>query len=618
MGQNPSIPDDQRWAPLPDWCNIPQIVEDPTSPVVHEQRTGERDDVSPPLLYPEPRATPPPLTRSSDNNYRFVSATALDRHTDAADPDAPPAQRAVHAPEIPPNPPDWTARFTLPPGNPERTDRPIVDPETDPIVADPLHENWYWTTGAYTASEWARMVHYRIYPGHRPGKQWSLDELLVFLNELDDYWQISDCCREYHSKKHPENGYVRFTLKRLPQPGVKDPGNIWVFAPVDSTKHEFSVQVAKDWLAQESWLHSEVVRQTYQPPDHLNRPPLKVERVSTYFYPFAITRNASKSLKRGDLLGILEQNDVSAPFAYFVSKMRSFEGLSAHRRLYLDHLWSVIAPVRAPIRPVLTSASFERYDGFLTLILEPRRLGARLEPWSLASELQSHSIVGGLFIHSCAASILQHRHENRIAGLMMDTTWSVMRQYVTSILVGVSRNTAIPLGFAFGPAETTELYEQFYTGFLEHGVNLSEFIIESDQGPALISFCQKHMITQRFCLHHVLRTLKDPVFAVCDGDGVRARSDFEPRHIMDRCSAFFGSAFGGVQVPLVRDLFLTRARKRFKKAGLGLADTYEIVIAAQARWEQVSMRTRVREDMPPTTNCSEDYSRASQRINRAK
>jgi hypothetical protein len=39
---------------------------------------------------------------------------------------------------------------------------------------------------------------------------------------------------------------------------------------------------------------------------------------------------------------------------------------------------------------------------------------------------------------------------------MLDTIWTVMRQYVTSILVEVSRNTAIALAFAFGPAETVD------------------------------------------------------------------------------------------------------------------------------------------------------------------
>jgi hypothetical protein len=70
--------------------------------------------------------------------------------------------------------------------------------------------------------------------------------------------------------------------------------------------------------------------------------------------------------------------------------------------------------------------------------------------------------------------------ENQIAGLMLDTTWNVMRLDVTAIRVAISRNTAIPWGFAFDAAETVELDEQFDDIFLEHEVNLSEFIFETD------------------------------------------------------------------------------------------------------------------------------------------
>jgi hypothetical protein len=97
------------------------------------------------------------------------------------------------------------------------------------MVADPLHENWYWTTKSI--NEKVRAGHFHIYPGHRPGDRWSFDELLVFLNELDDHWQIHDCPRAYQGKKH-EWAYTRFTIKRLIEAGEEDPGDIWVLIPV--------------------------------------------------------------------------------------------------------------------------------------------------------------------------------------------------------------------------------------------------------------------------------------------------------------------------------------------------------------------------------------------------
>jgi hypothetical protein len=474
------------------------------------------------------------------------------------------------------------------------------------MVADPLHENWYWTTRPVSETTFKRGMHHQIFPGHRPEADWSLDELLVFLNELDDQWKISDSSRVYRSAKPDDRDYTRFTIKRLLQPGETDPGAIWVIAPVDSTKHHFEVHVDRAWLTPENgWQTSETEIFHYRYPNNRVRTPAKRELLRTFFYPQPIRRNASKSLKRGDLLGIVEKNDVSAPFAYFVSKMKESEKMSPHRRLYLDHLWSAVVPTREPTPAPLNYHSFEIYGGFLNLILEPRRLGAKhlLEPWSLGTELQPYSIVAGLFIHSHATSILVNRDANAIAGLMMDTTWSVMRQYVTSILVGVSHNTAVPLAFAFGPAETTELYEQFYTGFAQRGVDISTFIIESDQGPALKSFCANHGITQRFCLHHFLRTLKDPLFSVYVGDIVRARAPEELDTLMRRYSGALADLFRARHAE--REDLLKRARKLFKKAGLGVTDALEILVQDEARWQQVSMLTRVHEDMPPTTNALE-------------
>jgi hypothetical protein len=39
---------------------------------------------------------------------------------------------------------------------------------------------------------------------------------------------------------------------------------------------------------------------------------------------------------------------------------------------------------------------------------------------------------------------------NTIDGLMLDTTWHVLTQYVTSLLMLVYEKVAAPLGFAFG------------------------------------------------------------------------------------------------------------------------------------------------------------------------
>jgi hypothetical protein len=111
-----------------------------------------------------------------------------------------------------------------------------------------------------------------------------------------------------------------------------------------------------------------------------------------------------------------------------------------------------------------------------------------------------HSILRGCYLSPWACSILR---DNALDGLMLDTTWMVIREYVTSILMGVYRNVGIPLGFAFSLGETTELYEQHYRAFADlFGLDLSQYILESDQGAALCAICAAKHQTQLFRLRH--------------------------------------------------------------------------------------------------------------------
>jgi hypothetical protein len=115
---------------------------------------------------------------------------------------------------------------------------------------------------------------------------------------------------------------------------------------------------------------------------------------------------------------------------------------------------------------------------------------------------------------------------------MLDTTWMVMRQYVTSILIAVSRNTATALAYAFGPAETVNQYNLIFTAFSQYGISLSTFILESDQGSSLTLFAKTHNITQRFCLHHFLHMVCTGTFCWGIANAIRARTIAERDHFL--------------------------------------------------------------------------------------
>jgi hypothetical protein len=87
-----------------------------------------------------------------------------------------------------------------------------------------------------------------------------------------------------------------------------------------------------------------------------------------------------------------------------------------------------------------------------------------------------YSIVSSYWIDVCAPSTLAKGPGNRVPWLMMDTIWTILRLSVMAILVAVSRSAAVPLAFAFGPIESAELYELFWTLFHdEFHIELSEY-----------------------------------------------------------------------------------------------------------------------------------------------
>jgi hypothetical protein len=71
---------------------------------------------------------------------------------------------------------------------------------------------------------------------------------------------------------------------------------------------------------------------------------------------------------------------------------------------------------------------------------------------------------------------------------MLDTTWDVMQNDVTAILVAVSFNIAVSLALAFGSIESFELHDKFYNVFrLIYEIDLSMSKVESDHGSGLKS-----------------------------------------------------------------------------------------------------------------------------------
>lgn len=60
--------------------------------------------------------------------------------------------------------------------------------------------------------------------------------------------------------------------------------------------------------------------------------------------------------------------------------------------------------------------------------------------------------------HTSAHLLFQLVHNINVAGLMLDTTWTIINHYVTLITTVVIHNIGIPLGLSFSQAENAEIY----------------------------------------------------------------------------------------------------------------------------------------------------------------
>jgi hypothetical protein len=188
---------------------------------------------------------------------------------------------------------------------------------------------------------------------------------------------------------------------------------------------------------------------------------------------------------------------------------------------------------------------------------------------------------------------------------MSDTTWSVLRQYVTAFLVVVSRNTAIPLAFAFGRSETCELYDISHGIFQDRfHVDLSLFTLESDQGSGLGKYARSHAFKHRYCPRHFLVTLKDRVFGVFVHFLVKTGTSEQFEILREIYRSQVHDAIN--RLP---ETGLKRAQQEFGKAGLQVIYRDEqlpvIEIIDEERWQKVASMHKYHELLPTTTNCLE-------------
>jgi hypothetical protein len=176
----------------------------------------------------------------------------------------------------------------------------------------------------------------------------------------------------------------------------------------------------------------------------------------------------------------------------------------------------------------------------------------RFEP--ITWEGQRYAILKRCYVAPLACTLLRD-HASIIAGTLMDTTWRVIGLYVASILTVAAGNVGIPIALNFGPVENVELYDGFSLIFRSlFNLDLSTYVVESDQGSALGSICAKYGNQHTMCLRHLPVSLGRGPFAHEIGNLVKCRSRLDFDKLMQAYEARFLAVKESEQAALMKIL----------------------------------------------------------------
>lgn len=306
-------------------------------------------------------------------------------------------------------------------------------------------------------------------------------------------------------------------------------------------------------------------------------------------------RHSSSWIWRNELLLLHQEADFSPAVRNFVRHFPN-QWIQGHN-FVVARLYDALHMTRGRERVDHSADTFLNLPGWLCLRLcETKRYDGRER---YTHEGNERSIMSGFWVQTQAPSILT---DNEIDGLIMDTTFKVLRLYHTAILVAVSHNVGIPIALSFGPAENIALYDSFYTAFDALGINLRGWILESDQGWALKAVGRRHP-RHLFCLHHVLRALdkKCGRFASLVGNLLRTPSKRELDVLIGNYTPDFANVTGGGNPHESEQL-----NRCLKKVGLRFSEDRLIYADSDGkRWSQVAMIGRLGTRMPTTSNTIE-------------
>ena len=202
-------------------------------------------------------------------------------------------------------------------------------------------------------------------------------------------------------------------------------------------------------------------------------------------------------------------------------------------------------------------------------------------------------ILNGTYIVPYANQLITNPLAN---GLMLDTTWTILNKYVTSIPTVVIQNVGIPIGMSFALVEDSSIYNEFFFNFANvFGFEIPEFldIVESDQGKALVKAVKENDMTHLCCLCHLLVSFGRKKYSYQIGNLVTTTTNHEYHKLRTEYEESWSTIDDAKDILKINHLL--------KKIG----HCYEngvIKINNDERWLQVSMQFGPLYAMPSCTN----------------
>jgi len=413
------------------------------------------------------------------------------------------------------------------------------------------------------------------------GREWTFTLLSIFLNEMGEFEKPS---RRGFSLSHDctrTNGRFSFFHQSIKK--------FYFYVNIDSA---ISVKASTEWL-KGKWESRQIVKSSYARKYGKQR----TKQVTQIFYFFAISFDApsagTKSLFNHTPLMYCSLYDFSSVFHFFVKRIFNI-GIPFETDTYSIHEYLDIFIDHSKKKVSSIETLKETINGYLSLDIQSCSSKRKLQPIDYNGE--TYYIIGGVFVSPFAKSIL---NSGAINGLLLDTTWKVMPLYVTSFIMASVMNIGIPLGFAFGIGEDKTLYERHFKAFADMtGIDVSKFVILSDQGSALKAICDEKFAIHLACLRHLLVSLRFSNYSYAVGELLKCASLFDSENAFTEFSNIFSK--------ISKEEDIIELNKILGKVGLNFADK-SINLVDEKRWNQVSMLARINYKMPSTTNSLESF-----------